>query len=285
MAKRDEGIPAHTRTRQAAKAARARALEDPDVAAFVEEGRGVSDTEGARRLKQVIKYGLEKALADAIRRAKMQGSPVPGQPQIPKQPVVEAAPRIPQRMEPYGGAQFGGYLPTPHPQWGGLGGYAPPGATPEMLAPYRERISATTEMARNRLADIIRRWETFKAAHPWRGPAAPALWGGTAMPGAMPPTAMPQAPVAQNPIELLRQRQLQAQQGLQQQALAGQQARQAAGSQLANMRWNPQEMQQFGQQMPGTRTFPGQIFPEAPQLNLFPGGSYQGSVTSPWEGW
>jgi len=196
-----------------------------------------------------------------------------------------AAPRIPRRTEPYSGAQFGGYLPIPHPQWGGLGGYAPPGATPEMLAPYQERISATTEMARNRLADIIRRWEDFKAAQSWRGPAAPAPWGGTAMPGAMPPTAMPQAPVAQNPIELLRQRQLQAQQGLQQQALAGQQARQAAGSQLANMRWNPQEMQQFGQQMPGTRTFPGQIFPEAPQLNLFPGGSYQGSVTSPWEGW
>ena len=203
----------------------------------------------------------------------------------PTGPAAEAAPRIPQRTEPYSGAQFGGYLPIPHPQWGGLGGYVPPGVTPEMLAPYQERISATTEMARNRLADIIRRWETFKAAYPWRGPAAPALWGGTAMPGAMPPTAMPQAPVAQNPIERLRQRQLQAQQGLQQQALAGQQARQAAGSQLANMRWNPQEMQQFGQQMPGTRTFPGQIFPEAPQLNLFPGGSYQGSVTSPWEGW
>jgi len=203
----------------------------------------------------------------------------------PTGPAAEAAPRIPQRTEPYGGAQLGGYLPTPNPQWSGLGGYAPPGATPEMLAPYQERISATTEMARNRLADIIRRWEDFKAAQSWRGAAAPAPWGGTAMPGAMPPTAMPQAPVAQNPIERLRQRQLQAQQGLQQQALAGQQARQAAGSQLANMRWNPQEMQQFGQQMPGTRTFPGQIFPEAPQLNLFPGGSYQGSVTSPWEGW
>ena len=213
------------------------------------------------------------------------GPPAPTEAEPIGAPPAGTAPRIPQRTEPYGGAGLGGYLPTPNPQWGGLGGYAPPGATPEMLAPYQERISATTEMARNRLADIIRRWETFKAAHPWRGPAAPALWGGTAMPGAMPPTAMPQAPVAQNPIERLRQRQLQAQQGLQQQALAGQQARQAAGSQLANMRWNPQEMQQFGQQMPGTRTFPGQIFPEAPQLNLFPGGSYQGSVTSPWEGW
>ena len=222
----------------------------------------------------------------------------------PTGPAAEAAPRIPQRTEPYSGAQFGGYLPIPHPQWGGLGGYAPPGATPEMLAPYQERISATTEMARNRLADIIRRWETFKTAHfwrgsevpdpwrgvgpvpwggalyPWRRPAAPAPWDAAAREG-----AMLQTPVAQNPIERLRQRQLQAQQGLQQQALAGQQARQAAGSQLANMRWNPQEMQQFGQQMPGTRTFPGQIFPEAPQLNLFPGGSYQGSVTSPWEGW
>ena len=284
MAKRDEGIPAHTRARQAAKAARARALEDPDVAAFVEEGRGVSDTEGARRLKQVIKYGLEKALADAIRRAKMQGSPVPGQPQIPKQPVVEAAPRIPQRMEPYGGAQFGGYLPIPNPQWGGLGGYVP-GATPEMVTSYLKRSSAMAEMARNRLADTIRRWEAFKAAYVPQYAALPAPWGSASMPRAMPPTAMPQAPVAQNPIERLRQRQLQAQQGLQQQALAGQQARQAAGSQLANMRWNPQEMQQFGQQMPGTRTFPGQIFPEAPPLNLFPGGSYQGSVTSPWEGW
>jgi len=255
--------------------------------------RGGGPRYSALMLRLSKKFGekgeaYRQEIADRVKAMRVPspetGLPAPTETEPIGAPPAGAAPRIPQRTEPYGGAGLGGYLPTPNPQWGGLGGYAP-GATPEMLAPYQERISATTEMARNRLADIIRRWEDFRAAYPWRGPAAPAPWGGTAMPGAMPPTAMPQAPVAQNPIERLRQRQLQAQQGLQQQALAGQQARQAAGSQLANMRWNPQEMQQFGQQMPGTRTFPGQIFPEAPQLNLFPGGSYQGSVTNPWEGW
>ena len=102
------------------------------------------------------------------------GPPVPTEAEPIGAPPAGAAPRIPQRTEPYGGAQLRGYLPTPNPQGGGLGGYAPPGATPEMLAPYQERISATTEMARNRLADIIRRWEDFKAAHSWRGAAAPA---------------------------------------------------------------------------------------------------------------
>ena len=256
--------------------------------------RGGGPRYSALMLRLSKKFGekgeaYRQEIADRVRAMRVPspetGLPAPTEAELIGAPPAGAAPRIPQRTEPYGGAGLGGYLPTPNPQWSGLGGYAPPGATPEMLAPYQERISATTEMARNRLADIIRRWEDFKAAQSWRGAAAPAPWGGTAMPGAMPPTAMPQAPVAQNPIERLRQRQLQAQQGLQQQALAGQQARQAAGSQLANMRWNPQEMQQFGQQMPGTRTFPGQIFPEAPPLNLFPGGSYQGSVTSPWEGW
>ena len=244
---------------------------------------GISRKEGGRAaaLKKAQLQGREaEFLAEEKAYEKAPKKKVPKRVPEPVATTQVAAPRIPQRMEP--GAYQGlgaGVLP----QSLGFPLYAGPGISPTLLAPYQARFAAAAETVRQKLSEMVARAGAFRQAYApspaLAGSAATMVpWGGNAFPSFSFP-----ATVAQNPIERLQQSQLLAQQQLQQQAAASQQARGVAGSQLANIRWNPQQMQQLGQQLPGTRSYPGQIFPEAPPLNLFPGGSYQGSVTSPWQ--